>query len=200
MLTHAFQILIVGIVATVNAQDASIDSLQNLVRVESLLSNALSSFANNNENPSLDTTNTNQPRQASLPAPSNPDARFSIFGSQNRFSNLPNNDENTKKVARSPQSILSGLGLDAIGSSLGSSLSDLILGPYKDAVNRRPSPPGTNLATVQQFLRSRASKPDPAYKSIGTKNKFTDAIDDIDSNSRNPVNGISRFLSLFDGL
>lgn len=157
--------------------------------MESLLVNALNSFANDNENPSLDTEYTNSPRQASPTVP------FSIFGLQNRFSNLPSNNKSTNKVARSPQSFLPDLSLDAIGSSL----SDIFLGAYKDAVNRRPLPPATNIDTLSKFLRSRASRPDPAYKSIGTKNKFTDAIDVIDNNSRNPVNGISRFLSLFDG-
>lgn len=186
----------VGLVATVKSQDSSIESLQRLVRVENLLVNALSSFANDNESPRLDEPSVNPPSELTLPRASAPAVPFSIFGSQNRFSNLPTNNQNTNKVARSPQSILSGLGLDSIGSSL----TDLILGPYRDAVNRRPLPPATSLDAVNQFLRSRASKPDPAYKSIGTRNKFTDAIDDIDNKSRNPVNGVTRFLSLFDGL
>lgn len=111
------------VATTVEAQDSSIETLQRLVRVEDLLLNAL-----NYENPSSDAPIKNPPSQLSLPRPT-PYVPFSIFGSQNRFSNLPtNNNQNTNKVVRSPQSVLD-LGLDAIGSTF----SDLFFGAYRDA-------------------------------------------------------------------
>lgn len=167
----------------------------------------LSAFLDDNEDEdsSQNKSNSGIITQLSLPNLSRPVTPFNTFGSVNRFSNLPNNtvtatnqfsdlsnNNGSKRVAR--QSLLSGLeGLTGL-------LFEPLVEAYKDVINRRPAPPATNLDVVSQFLRSRAAKPDSISKTVVTRNKFTDRIDDIDRRSKTPVNDFSRFFSLFDGL
>lgn len=61
-------------------------------------------------------------------------------------------------------------------------------------------PSGTDAASVNKFLVSRATKYDPTSNSIGGRNQFTDLIDEIDRDSRRPPNVVSRLLSFFDNV
>lgn len=66
-----------------------------------------------------------------------------------------------------------------------SALQGIILNSLKNVLLLRGPESQTDLNAVNQFLRSRASRPDSTTKSIQARNRFTDKIDEIDRNSRN---------------